>query len=462
MASKSISQSVVWQLAGKFALQGIAFFTAPIFTRLLTPEDYGYTALYASWISIFSLIIGLMTHGSIGNARIKYEEKEINSYLSSTLTISVISFALLLILGFFFRNWLSNILGIRKDLVILAIIQSFSAYILSFYLSKLDNFKQVEKSTILSITQSVLVVVLSLIIVINTKGNKAVARIYSQAIPSLIYGFIIFIIIYKNGKSIWNSEYNKFCLSLTLPLLIHGLGGLIFSQSDRIMLSKLQSEEMLGIYSVSYALCNVLMIIKGALNVSWVPFYMDYKKQENNEEILQHSRRYIKFFTIICIGFMMLSYDVFKLMAPEKYWEGMSILPILVLAFYFDYLYLFPVNFEFYNCKTKLIPAITIAAALINIAVNYVLIPRFGLIGAALGTLIAHFLEFVFHWIGACFVIKEKFEYNWLYFFVGTFVLMGFIVIPIFLKSTVLIRCGIALVLGVYLIIDILKNKSFF
>lgn len=48
MASKSISKSIVWQLIGKFALQGISFFTAPIFTRLLTPDDYGYTALYHS------------------------------------------------------------------------------------------------------------------------------------------------------------------------------------------------------------------------------------------------------------------------------------------------------------------------------------------------------------------------------------------------------------------------------
>ena len=71
MGSKSISKSVVWQLSGKFALQGIAFFTTPIFTRLLTPADYGYTALYASWLSILSLIIGLQVEGSIGNARLE-------------------------------------------------------------------------------------------------------------------------------------------------------------------------------------------------------------------------------------------------------------------------------------------------------------------------------------------------------------------------------------------------------
>ena len=202
MASKSISKSVIWQLTGKFALQGIAFFTAPIFTRLLNPEDYGYTALYSSWCSIFCLIIGLMTHGSIQNARVKYEEKEINSYLSSVLSISVISFSILFIIGFILKTQLAKIFSLNENLVVLAIIQSFFAYVINFYLSKLDNFKQVEKSTIISISQSLLIVSISLIAVIFTKGNKAIARIYSASIPTIVYGLIIFAFIYKKGKTI--------------------------------------------------------------------------------------------------------------------------------------------------------------------------------------------------------------------------------------------------------------------
>ena len=91
MASKTISKSVVWQLAGKFLLQGIAFLTVPIFTRILTTADYGYTALYSSWSTILSLVIGMQTAGSIGNARIK-EEININEYLSSIMSISILSF----------------------------------------------------------------------------------------------------------------------------------------------------------------------------------------------------------------------------------------------------------------------------------------------------------------------------------------------------------------------------------
>ena len=97
MASKSISKSVIWQLAGKFALQGIAFITTPIFTRLLSTEDYGYAALYTSWLSVITLITGLCVYGSIANARIKYGEEKLDGYLSSIMTISLLSFSSIII-----------------------------------------------------------------------------------------------------------------------------------------------------------------------------------------------------------------------------------------------------------------------------------------------------------------------------------------------------------------------------
>ena len=72
--NKSISRVVIFNVFGSFVLQGISFFTAPIFTRLLSPADYGITAVYTAWLGIFMLFVGLQTFGSIANARITYEK----------------------------------------------------------------------------------------------------------------------------------------------------------------------------------------------------------------------------------------------------------------------------------------------------------------------------------------------------------------------------------------------------
>ena len=461
MAVKSISRSVTWQLCGKIALEGIAFFTTPIFTRLLSPEEYGFVSLYISWLSIFGLLIGLCINGSIGNARIEYSSSILPKYLSSILTISVISFIIFLFLFVFWGQYLENIIKLKKNLLILLCVHSFSSFILNFEITRLNQLKKVEKATILSLSYSIICITTSLIFVVITKRNQALAKIYGQAMPTIIYGFILLIFIYFKGKKVWSNDYSKFCLSLTLPLIFHQLGHLIFSQSDRLMLQRMLGDDVLGVYSVSFTLCGVLSMIFGALNSSWVPFYYDYKKNNENETIIVHTRRYLKFYTLITIGFLLLSYDVFKIIAPKSYYSGMKIIPLLVISIYFSFLYLFPVNFEFYKLKTKLIPVATFSAALLNIIINYLLIPRYGFIGAAIGTVVSHIILFLFHEIIARFIIKN-FEYPWHIYFPGICCVVIFSICSFLLKDLVFIRWGLFFFVSLYLFIDILKNKSLF
>ncbi len=465
MASKSISKSVIWQLSGKFALQGVAFFTTPIFTRFLTPEDYGYTSLYTSWLAILSLIEGLQVSGSIGNARLEYGEEKLPKYLSSIMSVSTISFIIILIFASIFHNMLADVMELAPHMVLLVVVHSFCVFIINFEIARLDQLKKVEKSTVLSLVQTLLVVILSLtFVIISKQDNKANAKIYGQAIPAIIFGIIIFVLVYIRGKTVWNKDYIRFCLLLTLPLIVHGIGHLIFSQSDRIMLQKMQGEASLGIYSVAFSLCSVLSIIYNATNVAWLPFYLDYKEQDNTVEILSHSKRYIQFFMLLSIGFILLSYDVYKIMAPAEYYDGMKIIPLFVLANFFSFTYLFPVNFEFFKKKTQLIPIATFAAAVINIGINWLLIPRYGILGAAIGTLVAHILLYVFHQIMAYRIGKNEYEYRNIKMFLVPSFIMTVICAAFFFFPIVSfwIRWSIAFFVGIWILKDFFKYKSIF
>lgn len=463
MASKSVSKSVIWQLVGKFALQGIAFFTTPIFTRILTPEDYGYTALYGSWESILSLMIGLQTLKAIGNARIKYESEKMAGFLSSIMTISVISFGILFVASIIFNDFFASILGIRKDLVVLLTLHSFGLYIISFCVEKFDQHKQPEKSTLLSCSQSLIAIACSLLFVLSSKGDKAVAKIYGNAVPMIIYGCVLLVLIYAKGRKFWVSEYNSFCIKFSSPLIVHAVASLIFSQSDRIMLNKMQGGESLGIYSVAFNLSNVITIIMVALCTSWTPFYYDYKKNNDNASVVAHGKRLIKLYTIVALGFILLSYDVFKLMAPVTYWNGMKLLPFFVVANYFHFMYGLPANCEFFSARTKLIPVGTVGAAVINVFINWLLIPRYGIIGAAIGTVTAFVMLFIFHECMARFVVKTDYEWkNPLPMLIGILVVLFFCGGLCLVELHLIVRLGLAILLGVYAVWDILKHRSLF
>ena len=461
MAKKTISKSVLWQLFGKIAFQGIHFFTTPIFTRLLTQADYGYVTLYTSWLSIFTLVEGLSVASSSGVARIKYGEDKLSGFLSSIMSISVISFSVVLAVMLIFGNFFANLLGFSRLILTVLVIHSFFSFVISFEIGRLDVLKEAKKSALLALAQSIITVGLSLCFVFLLKDNKAEGRIYGQAISSIGIGLILFVLIYVRGKSFWNPEYNKFCVKLALPLIFHELGHIIFAQSDKIMLERICDTETVGIYGVTVTLCTVLGVIFGALNTAWVPFYYDFKKAGDTQNILHHSKRYIKFFTLTSVGFILLSFDVFKLIAPEEYYPGMNIIPLFVLSNYFSYLYLFPVNHEFFKEKTKLIPVITFFVALLNIAINYFLIPVLGMFGAALATLIAHILLFVFHEVTARFIVKD-FEYPWHIYIPGIVVITVMIIAGYFLKDLFYIRWVITAFVAAYMLRDIIKNKSIF
>lgn len=462
MASKSISKSVMWQLGGKVALQGLAFFSTPIFTRILSPSDYGFTALYGTWLSIFSLIVGLCVGSTIGNAWIKYGEEKLSEYLSSVMTIGILSFVIVLAVVFIFHSQFVVLTGLSSSMMFLLIIHSFFSFVISFEVSRLDQLKKVEKSACLSTMLSIVVILTSLVLVVLNKDNKWQAKVTGQALPTSIIGSVLLFVIYYRGKKLWNTEYAKYCLALCLPIIIHATGHLIFSQTDRIMLQKMYDETTLGLYSITFNLCGVLSIIYGAFNSAWVPFYYEFKKQNKNEEVIVHSCRYLKIFTLICVGFILLSYDVYKLMAPKSYWEGMKSIPLFVMSIYFGFLYLFPVNFEFCNAQTKLIPVATFFAAGVNIIINFLLIPNYGIIGAAVGTMIAHCILFLFHFIIARFIMKQEFEYKYHIFIPGFLVILAFCIITPLIKDYIIIRWIIACLIGLYLLHDIYKKKSIF
>jgi O-antigen/teichoic acid export membrane protein len=146
-------------------------------------------------------------------------------------------------------------------------------------------------------------------------------------------------------------------------------------------------------------------------------------------------------------------------MVPQDYWPGLPLIPIIALAYYFNFLYSFPVSYELFYEKTKKISLGTIIAAIINIIGNFILIPYYGEMGAAVATLISFIFLFIIHEIIVLLIIKD-YDYR-IYIFFKPLVLVV-IVCGLFYLTINLwyIRWGIGLILGIYLLQRIIKTRS--
>jgi O-antigen/teichoic acid export membrane protein len=457
----SISSVLIWQMISRFLLQGLGFLTAPIFTRLLTPSDYGYVTVYTTWVTLCSLVVGLQTYGSIANAKIKYGIDKIDSYLSSVITLSVISFVMVLSLSIVFKKQLSNLLKLSGDLVLLLVIQSFASFCITFHTTKLIQFKKAAASTILSFVVSLCSTILAILFLFLSHEKKYSAKIYGTAIPTIIIGFVVLGYIYFKGQKAYNKKYWKYCFILTFPLIFHGAGHLILAQSDKIMLQRIAGERITGIYGFCYNFATIIQVIWGAFNVSWIPFYYEYKKNNQNDIIIDKSKNYIVFFTTIVMGFILLLPEFYKIMSPVEYWTGISLMPPIILSFYLNFLYGFPVNFEFFHEKTRLITLGTLSASVINIILNIIFIPRYGSFGAAISTLISYVFLFIFHEIIVRYFIKG-YEYKLTIYLTGLIPICLTIFIFYFFQNYWIIRWGIGGFLGLFLLQKAIKNKGVF
>ena len=105
-------KSGVWYTVANFIMKGIGFITTPIFTRLLSHDEFGLYSNYASWLQTFTMFVTLNLASTFISARFDFED-DFDGYISSVLSLSTVSTLIWLLI--------MNLKCIIKQLVIISI-----------------------------------------------------------------------------------------------------------------------------------------------------------------------------------------------------------------------------------------------------------------------------------------------------------------------------------------------------
>ncbi len=394
-ASVSYAKAGSYYFVGTLFNKGISFITVPIFTRLLSTSDYGLATTYNSYEAIFAMIVGFALHMGIRQAFIDYKD-EIDDFTSSVVTFTVIAgtiVALLIagVLSFFD-------MGISTELMVVclfhalsaAILQDFSYYLMMKYQYKFRTFLMIAPNLIASII-SVIVIVLFM------DSNLYLGRVLPLAFVNIAFGLFVVLYIYRKSGPKLNHKYLKYALKLSVPLIMQGIALNILSQSDRLMITAFADSSQTGIYSLIYNFSMIATVITTTLEGIWVPWFLQRLKAKETDKINDMARYYDRFMAFCMVGLLLIGPEIVKVLASEPYWEGISIIPPIVLSNYVIFAYTLYVNIEHYHKKTVFITVNTMIAAATNIVLNYILIPQYGYVAAAYTTLVSYLLSFVLH-----------------------------------------------------------------
>lgn len=373
----------------------ISFITLPVFSRLLTTGEYGLVSTYSSYVCIFQYFMGLSTEYSIRNAYVDYDD-EVPQYVSSIILLSIFS-SILFSISILIIN--ENVFRFASTIICLCcLLQSFMTYINNMMCNKLMMDNSYVRRTVFLAGPNILSAVLGIVLILLMKSNREQGRIFGYVIAASVFGVYTIIYLWKLAKPRVSKEYWSYALRISLPLIIHGLSLIILSQIDRIMLTNLRSSSETGVYSVCYSLSMITSAFTSAFSGIWIPWFTKKYGKNAFVEINQKIKAYLLLVSILMCDLMLCAPELLKLFTPEPYWKGATIIPALIFASFCIFMYSFCINFELLIKNTKRIASITLIAAVSNVVLNYLFIPTYGILAAAIATLFSYLLSFVLHY----------------------------------------------------------------
>lgn len=461
---KSKNKITLFNIASTTALQGLAFLSAPLFSSALGTSNYGIAAVYLTWVQIATMLFSLQAGGALAVARINYPLEDQERYQSSALSLVTVAYICFSAVTLFFVFLTADKFGFNIPMVVFGLIQGWGMYCVTFMNSKFTYEFKADKNFYLSVTTSFLTIIVSLVLINFYPAEENYwGRIIGQSVVYAVIGVLLFIYVFTTGKLGYNKEYWLFTLPITIPIIFHSLAHIVLNQSDKLMIQGMVSNSAAGIYALASTFGAAMNAVWHAFNNSWVPFYYEYTRQNQIDEMQIHANNYVELFTVITMCYILLSREVFHLYAVDKnFWPGTDLIPILAIGYYFVFLYSFPVNFEFYNKQTKTIALGTITAALLNIILNYMMIKLWGILGAVVATAVSHSMQFCFHYLCAKRINSGEFPFKLAQFLPGLIAVCATCVMYWLTRESWFVRWGCGLFLGVYILSKICKRREIF
>lgn len=393
----SLSGRATLYTLGQLALNFLSVISAPIFVRLMTTSEYGMAAIYFTWVTILSNVIALRADASIQNACVEFGEDRLPGYVSSVATLALCSFAIVFSVVAALQGALSSVMGLQSAVVVLCVVTSFAIACSNIRLSYLTVTRNASSNMVMSLVLSVAQICCSIALLLALCGEGYAARIIGYSAPTILMGLFFLMYFFNKGRVGFRWEYWRFCLVLSLPLIFNGIAYLLINQCDRLMINSMLDSASAGIYSFCYSCALPASVVCSAMNSAWTPEFFSMMKDGKRGTIVSRSNGYMASITMISAMIMLICPEVLMVLGTPDYYSGIPMLPIVVMAYYFQYLYTWPVNCEFFYKKTTWMTGATIVATVVNIGMNSLLIPLIGVFGAALASLIAFVLLFVMH-----------------------------------------------------------------
>lgn len=368
----------------------IPFLLLPILTRALGPDEYGHIVSFALLVTLCLTLSGLNAHSALGVIWFRRPKDEIPSYVGAALALALVSTAVIAAcVGIVL--WRSPGLGgaLTPAWGIAAALTAGANVILQCRLVLWQSEQKALQSASLQLVASALNVGLSLVAVFLL-GWGAAGRNAGIAVSAGLLACVAIYMFHAGHEVRWSARRGqvKTLLAFGLPLIFHTLAGVLLGTADRWIISIQLGSGSLGVYGAGAQLGMTMAILADAFVKAYGPWM--YEKLASAKAVDKHyavGAIYAMIPTFLCgaaVLWIVLHLASSILLGP-RFQDAVPLLPWFMLGGAFTGVYVCTSVLFFYSGRTALLSSVTLPSAVLGTMFTWMLVARYGVVGAAMG-----------------------------------------------------------------------------
>lgn len=409
----------------------IGYLLVPLHTGVFDEDQYGIISLIFAAIALFNV---LFTMG-MESAYIRYgKDRDEAKSLFKTLQLFLLgSSALFVVAVWLGQPLISPMIGLETGDPILWIMLGI-LFFDTLAIVPFAELRLIRRSISFAVIKTGNVLVnLGLNFYLILWLDYGIEAVFiSNLAASLLTALATWVITLPMFTGEWDRDLLTKALIFGLPFVPAGLGHVINELLDRFFLKSMDPEtvealygpdysadDIVGIYSACYKLAVFMLLLVQMFRMAWQPFFMRQSDEDSAPKTFSQTFSLFNFAAaVIFLSVALFAEQIVSIKVPildfylvdEKFWSGLGIVPVLLLAYWFQGWY---VNFSagiFISETTKRLPQITLIGAGITIVANLIMIPFFGMMGSATATLLSYAVmaALIYYYSSNAFLVPYK------------------------------------------------------
>ena len=443
---KNLFKNTLILSIGNICTKLITFFLLPLYTAVLSTEEYGIVDLLNTLVSLFLPIVTFQIEQAVFRSLLDVREnddkkKELITTSFLTVIFQCVGYLFVFIfLSFFVHN------DYKWFLLINLLLYIFSSLFQQVARGVGDNTTY----AISGFISAIFTIIFNILFIVSLNYG-AYGMLAGTAIGQMVC--IIYIVLKLNlYKFIDYRYYNKKKLKelwkYSVPLIPNSISWWIFNASDRLIVTFFLGLSANGILAAAHKFSSVYITFYNVFHLSWLENISVHIDDDDIEEYYNKMMNVAtNFFIALAIGIIAFMPIIYSIMVDSNYYEGYYQIPIIMVGSVFNVLVALETAIYVAKKNTKAIASTSIVSAIINIISHLLLIRCLGLFAATLSTLLAYFIMFIYRYID----IRKKYiklKFNIKVLISSMVVLI--IIIPIYYYGNVILQMAGMLISIIY------------